>query len=470
MRSGVQSPNGRQLNRVRGHGLRYAVALTAAVIGRGVSVNAQAPAPSFSLGAVLDSVVTRYPLVLAAQARVRAAQGSRVTAGVFANPILSYQVDDNVDNTSFVGGLPIRGLEREALTTVTLPLEPLYQRGPRVRRANAEISAATDDAVATRQRAALSATRAFYRAAIAQVTVVTSRDLLVWLDSLVAYNRSRVQQGATAGSDLVRAELERDRAAADVTVEEAELARAKADLSTFAGVSPQGAQLLSVATDDRPFPLPGGLISAASSGATRAVNGIALQSRAIGGRAEVRAAQERVAATSASISSERTLIFRQLGVTLGAKQTVGTTSLVAGLSLPMPLFDVNRGEIARATAERDAAAYELAAQERSVSAEVSGAYEAARLLTEHTAVMTSSAVAFLTRADDARRIALGAYREGAVPLFQVIDAARARNDARLTYFRTLYAQQQAVIALVFAEGDDLRSSLPALTAPTTQNR
>ena len=444
---------------------RYAIVLTVALGATAISMQAQAP-PPLTLRAVLDSVAARYPLVLAAQARLRAARGSRVTAGAFGNPIVSYQ-DDRPPARS----APIPGVDRERTTTVTLPLEPLYQRGPRVRRADAEVRAATEDAVAARRRAALEATRAFYRTALAQVGVATTRDLVVWLDTLVAYNRSRAQQGVAAEADLIRSQLERDRAAADATIQSADLAQAKAELSTFVGVSPATASLLSITVDERPLVLPQSVISSASSAsAPGTIGGASLQSQALMGRAEVRSARERVAAANAGVSSEYTMIFRQLGATFGTRQRAGVTSMIAGLNLPIPLFDPNRGEIARASAERDAAAYELAAQERSVSAEVSGAYEAARLLTERTTAMASDTSGFLARADDARRIALGAFREGAVPLFQVIDAARAWGEARLSYYRLLYAQHQGVAVLVFAEGGDLLATLPALTPLVTPNR
>ena len=456
----------------RGALRRAAPALILALAGSIVSRGARAQgAPSLTLQSVLDSVSIRYPVVLAAQARVRAAEGSRTTAGAFGNPILGYQIDDNVDNTILPGGGTKRSLVPERIATVTLPLEPLYQRGARVRRADAEVRAAKEDAVAVRQQAALRAAQAFYRTALAQVGVATARDLLVWLDSLVTYNRSRVKEGAAAEADLIRSQLERDRAAAEATVQEAELAQARASLSTFAGVSFPGTQSLVLGGDIRPLSLPHDSLS--SSGpmpVPRAMGDLAPQRQALLDRAEVRAARERVVATSASISSERTLILRQLGATVGTKQTAGTTSIIAGLTLPIPLFDQNRGEIQRARAEHEAAAYDLAAQEQSVSAEVTGAREAARLLTERALSMTSGGQDFLGKADEARRIALGAYREGAVPLFQVIDASRAWNDARLTYFRTLYAQHESVLALVAAEGGDLFTSLPALTPPVTPNR
>jgi outer membrane protein TolC len=67
----------------------------------------------------------------------------------------------------------------------------------------------------------------------------------------------------------------------------------------------------------------------------------------------------------------------------------------------------------------------------------------------------------LSRAEESRRIALGAYREGAVPLFQVIDAARAWSDARMTYYRTVFAQHQSVLTLIVAAGSDLFTAVPA---------
>jgi cobalt-zinc-cadmium efflux system outer membrane protein len=153
------------------------------------------------------------------------------------------------------------------------------------------------------------------------------------------------------------------------------------------------------------------------------------------------------------------MVVRQLGAMIGTRTSPGATSLIAGVSLPLPIFDQNRGEIARASAERDAAAFELAAAERTARAEVTGAYEAAQLLTERTGVLATrgpgGTPAYLARADEARRIALGAYREGAVPLLSVIDAARAWGEARLAYYRTLFAQHESVLALLAAQGADL---------------
>jgi cobalt-zinc-cadmium efflux system outer membrane protein len=407
---------------------------------------------------LLAGVSQSYPALHAARARVRAAQGARITAGQLGNPILSYQVD----NTAFGGGT-VAGIDRETMAMATLPLEPLYLRGSRVARANADLRAAEADAERDRQRIGLDAAQAFYRVALARITAGTGRDLVAWLDSVVIYNQARAKEGAASEADLLRSRLERDRAAAEAAMAEAELAQATAQLDAYVG-APAVAAGQSVQTAALPFALPPGrpidLPSSRDSVVGRGANPDYLSARP-----DVRAARERATASAAAITTERRQLFREIGATLGSKRTMGTNSMIAGVSLPFPIFNQNGGDVARATAERDVAVYELATQERVASAELQGASDAARLLTDLTVTLAAGGPDnFLARADETRRIALGAYREGAVPLLQVLDAARAWGDARLTFYRTLYAQHQSVLALIVARGGDLFSATLTLTS------
>ena len=382
---------------------------------------------------VLDSASRASPTVAAAQARARAARGARTTAGVFANPTLALQVEN-----APLPGRDAPPMERETMTTAMIPLEPLYQRGARVRRANAEVNAAASDALSQQRHIMLSAARGFYRAALAQVGHATALDLAAWLDTLVAYNRARTEEGVAAEADLIRSELERDNALAEAAMQEAELARARAELATYLGDRVDGRQLM-VVIDDGPMALP------------------SIDERPVGHidtRPDVRAARDRTAAAGAGVSSERTMFIRHLGAMVGTKRSAGFTSLVAGFSVPLPIFDQNRGETARAAAERDAARFDLAAVERVARAELVGAEDAARLLTDRTAGLSGGAATFLSRAGEARRIALGAWREGAVPLMQVLDAARAWRESRITYHRLLFAQHESVLELLVAQGRD----------------
>lgn len=434
---------------------------------------------ALTLAALLDSVAAGHPLVAASRARVRAAEAARETAGVFSNPVFGFEVD----NTPFPWHRSITlpaGMERESMTTATIPLEPLYQRSPRIRQTDAEVRAARADAVGERQRVANDAARAFYRTALAQIGVDVARDLASWLDTLVTYNAKRVDQGAVAEADLIRSQLERDRALAEQAMQEAELARARAQLSSFLGAAGNADRLtprrIVVNAGSAPLPISlaardGMSTEVLQAGGVRSDTALSEGAGDGGQRPDVLAARERVAASRAAITSERTMLFRGVGATFGVKRSAGTSTMIAGVSLPVPLFDQNRGQVARAQAEREVAAYELADRERTASAEVSGAREAARLLTDRALQLTGTATtnvtgaptSFLTRADEARRIALGAYREGAVPLIQVLDAARAWGDARRAFYQTLYEQHQSVLDLLTAEGIDLHEALNGST-------
>lgn len=407
-----------------------------------------------TLPALLERVRTQHPLVGASDSRLAAARGARRAAGVFPNPVLGL----GVENAALPGRGPVVGMDREVMATAALPLEFLYQRGARVRRANEEVAAARADALADRQRIALDAIRAYYRAALARVELTTAEDLAAWLDSLVTYNQNRVAEGVTGEAELIRTELERDRASADLTIKQTMAIQAQADVAAFYGDSTAAVPASApVAPSDLP------LESLAASGSTP--RGI---------RPEVQSARARLAAAGAGIGVAQSMLIRDLSAMAGLKRSVGTTTLLAGVSLPLPLVDQNRGEVARARAERDLATFELAATERRVHAELVGAIEAARLLTERVHVLRGPGdtaapgerVRYLARADEARRIALGAYREGAVPLLSVLDAARTWGDARMTYYRTLYSQHESVMILLAAEGRDLFSEVPALVGAT----
>ena len=433
--------------------------MNAQAIGRPHSTTSiDSVSDTLTLRTVLERALTRYPVIDAAQARIRAARGSRVTAGTLGNPVLSYEVD----NTPFPGGSTIPGLDREAMTMATLPLEPLYQRGARIRRANADVRVAEAELRAARQSVALVAANTFYRTAAAQVQLSAARDLASWLDSVVTYNGARVSQGAAAEADLIRSELERDRALAEVAMDAADLARARADLSVFLGDAEMSSAMQPVVADSLPFDLTGS-VRAGDTPPRSPIDTSSVASlirAALISRPDLQAARERVEAARAGVASEHTMLFRQLGATIGTKQMGGTTSMIAGVSLPFPLFDQNRGEVARATAEREADEFELAAQKRTASAEIAGAYEAARVLTVQANALTHPGrQSYLARAAEARRITFGAYREGAVPLLQVLDAARAWEEAQTTFHRVLFAQHQSILALRVAEGIDIMTTL-----------
>ncbi len=396
-----------------------------------------------TLREVFDSIRSSSPLLGAAKARVRAAQGNISAARTWSNPVVSFESQQMTEQGNSIGPS-----QRETMTTAMLPLEPIFQRGPRIGRAKALMRATEADVLTQRQLLAFDAAEAFYQVALAQVNVAATRSLAQWFDTVVTYNSVRVREGVAAEADLIRSELERDHVLNELAMAESDLARAQADLQTFVGGTSNAG--LQVEVDSLP------LTSSIAARADRV------------SRPEVEAARERLVASEAAASTERRMLLRELGAMVGTKNSAGSSSLVAGFTLPFPLLDQNRGGINAARAERDVAQFELEQEKRNVDAEIFGAERAARILSQRVTAFGSGRIGYLTRAEDARRIALGAYREGGTSLLQVIDAARAWKEARSSYFETLFAQHRAVLRLLVAQGIDVIDAWPGVRAGANQ--
>ncbi len=93
------------------------------------------------------------------------------------------------------------------------------------------------------------------------------------------------------------------------------------------------------------------------------------------------------------------------------------------------------------------------AEENYIRAEVETTYRASQKLAERLNEMQKD---FLQRADESRNIALVAYREGAADLYKLLEAQRARNEARLLYHRTELELQLALAELALAAGKETR--------------
>jgi outer membrane protein, heavy metal efflux system len=391
--------------------------------------------------AVLKSALAQHPLVEAAQARVAAAQGGRVTAGTFPNPVGTVWVE----NAAFPGQRQVPGVTRETSTYFTLPLEPLFQRKARVRSADETVKAAGADLAGERRQVALAAAHAFYRVAVAQVSLDAAEEHRVALEDLVSYNRNRVSTGATAEIELLRVEVELERATTNVALARIDATRSWAELRPFLETTPPAFAMGST---------PPVMARVRVSDAPATAPSLPFQdllARAREQRPEILAARARAAAAAAETAYQRTLVIRHLGATLGFKQADGDRTMIAGISVPLPVFDRNRGEIQRTANEAIALHKELSWAERQVEAELQGAYEAAQQLGAQAGAGQRTTV---DRAAETHRITLAAYQEGASSLLQVLDAARTLVETRLTYVRTLLAQQQSAFDLALAAGMD----------------
>src|SRR4051812_41211685 len=162
-----------------------------------------------------------------------------------------------------------------------------------------------------------------------------------------------------------------------------------------------------------------------------------------------------VAAAAASLrSAERALSFArasrfapsfEIGFDKGdvSNPTPNQLLPVIGFSLPVPLFNWSRGDIARAAAERDRAAAELDLTRRETDAAVSRARRelaAARDRVRRSAALVESA-------DRVAAMSLQAYGEGAVAVANVLEAQRNAREILARYIDDLAAADAAARTL-----------------------
>ncbi len=160
-----------------------------------------------------------------------------------------------------------------------------------------------------------------------------------------------------------------------------------------------------------------------------------------------RAAEARREAAAQRVVVERTRAVPDLNAQIGVRrlEADNATALVAGVSLPLHVFDRNRGNIAAAqaelrAAEARAAAARLEAQEQA---------RAAQGLVDAADRRAAAAKRTMATAEETYRLARLAYEAGKSPLIEllnarhglgaargvVLDAAAARLEARATLAR-----------------------------------
>jgi cobalt-zinc-cadmium efflux system outer membrane protein len=147
---------------------------------------------------------------------------------------------------------------------------------------------------------------------------------------------------------------------------------------------------------------------------------------------------------------ERTRPFPTVTASLGVRRIDGEnrTLFVGGITVPLPLFDDNRGNIAAAVAELDAADARLRAARaeaetgwRSVVAQAAAAES--RLGAARQAAMTAAQAYQLTRTG---------YEAGRTPLIEVLTARRNLTDGELRLLDSRFAKIRVEATLARLSG------------------
>jgi cobalt-zinc-cadmium efflux system outer membrane protein len=402
------------------------VALTQpAAPGAVVPAAAQVPAapPPAAVDEFVRFAVERNPRLARAAIAIDAAQGRYVQAGLYPNPDLAVNWDEIGDRSS-PDRLGILTAPRISQTIVTGGKLSLAQAV-----AAREIDQATLDLIAERYGVIASVRAAFFQALAAQERVAILRELVKLADESVAQGKTLLEAQRIARLDLleIEAQGERFRAEADATAKE--LPGLYARLAATAGDAALPVAAVSGSLDDLP-----------------AYDLDPVRAAVLATHPEVRSARvavERAQAAVRRAEAEPIPDVTVYGAYIRQFQNRSHDGAV-GVSLPVPLWNRNQGNIRAARAEFGMAVQNVGRVENDLAARVAAAfqtYSSARGRAERYRQQV------VPRAVEARRLALEAFRGGQFDYLRVLQAQRTVAEAKLELNRSLAEAWRAAAEL-----------------------
>ncbi len=253
---------------------------------------------------------------------------------------------------------------------------------------------------------------------LAKDALALGRDSLDALSNIVQLNERRVRDGDLAEVELLRTQLAQLQFETTVRQAELRLKNARAKLQVLLGRQP-GAVLPDVVDSEASRPI---------------IELATVLDRALRQRPDLVAARADQARSAADVRLQlaQGLVDYSIGGEYRRQDGLAGRGNSIGIffSSPLPVFNRNQGEIARARTEQQQLDTRRQALELAVRNDVETAfnqYETARTTVDRIEQT------MLARARDVRQITEFSYRRGEASLIEFLDAQRAYNDTMQTY-------------------------------------
>ena len=384
---------------------------------------------TLSLAEALQAAQTNLDVSLAKRA-LDAARSDVTSADRAPTPTLSAKAS-SIDLQNGIGaGNLIRDKRIDKGVGLDWTLERGNKRELRTRAAQSLVSAAQADVDDIKIQQQVTVIAAYFDLLAAQERITEVAAIARSAAQLTATAQRRVQAGDLPALDAARTEIEAQRADIDLAGAQLDRSRAAVALSLLTGIASSSAN----AADLR--------VQADWPGLQKVADLAVLPS--VEGRADVRAALQRVDAARSALSSAAAQKTRDLTVGTSFDHYPGTSTRQLEFRVQLPLNGVFgsynfEGEIARAQAQLSQAEDALEKTRRVASADFQRLQQdrqgaAAKALSFDTAI--------LPRARKAAELAELAYSKGAMSLTELIDARRTLRSILIEALsaRTDYAK------------------------------
>ncbi|HXG84263.1 MAG TPA: TolC family protein [Pyrinomonadaceae bacterium] len=407
---------------------------------------------------LVESGGSRRADLLAARQRLAIAQGRLQQARLRPNPTL----DAEYGSPRFLGG----EAESDFSVGVSQVFELGGKRTRRVAVAELDLQQARAEVLALERQFAVGIRTAYTRAVSAARQLDVIEKLLAADAELVRVTDARLKEGDVAPLDANLVRVESDRLRVQQIEARNELETALLEIRALAGLDV--AEPLRLAPQsERPPRLELGLSELTETALRERAD---LQAAIIGerlGSARINLAKSKATPNiAAAVRYSRSKEIIDLPETVGGRLTDKSNELTFGVSIDIPIFNRNQGEIASATGERLQATRNREFLEATIKRDVAVAYRQYRAAAEK---LVLYATQILPRAEANLQTVRAAYGLGEFSVFEVVNEQRRLNENVTGYNQTLRDYYTALAQLEMALGialpptafaDDSTSVLP----------
>ncbi|WP_031319198.1 TolC family protein [Pseudomonas sp. B21128] len=382
-----------------------------------------ATAQMLTMDQALETAFANNPDLAAAQWETGIAQGERQQAGLIPNPEVSWEAEDTRRNS------------RTTTVMINQPIELGGKRGARI-----EVASRAQDAAGIeldRKRNVLRADviQAFYSSSTAQQRLLLSRQSLELAERGLRVAQGRIKSGKSSPVEGTRAEVQLSEVRLELRRAERDEASAYQRLAQVMG-APLPA-FVSVGDPGRSMPT---------------VPDSSLLLNRIGETAELRLAKLQIDQREASLGLEKAQRIPDLTVSIGSQYDERERERVnvVGLSMPIPLFNRNQGNVLAAARRTDQARDLRNASELRLRTEIQTTLD--QWMTANTEVASFNQT-ILPAAKSAVDTATRGFEMGKFNFLDVLDAQRTLISARTQYIQAIAEATDAWVRIERIFGD-----------------
>lgn len=419
------------------------------------------PQDGLSVERLIELGGSRRTDLLAARQRLTIAEGRLLQAGLRPNPTLNSEYG----STRFLGG----EAENDLAVGVSQTFELGGKRNRRVVLAQAELNQTRAEVLAIERRLAVEIRASYSNAISAARQLDIIQELITADEDIVRATEARLKEGDVAPLDVNLVKVEADRLRVQAIQAKSELETQIIWLKTAIG-GDMNESLRLAPQPDRPPRLDMSLSELTDFAFRERAD---LQAAKIGeqlGTARVDLAKANaVPNVAASVRYSRTRSVIDFPERLGGGSFANApdNALVFGMTVDIPVFNRNQGEIASATGEKVQATWQREFLESTIRRDVAAAYRKYRAAAE-TLVLYSTQI--LPRAQENLRSVKAAYGVGEFSIFDVVNEQRRLTENTTGYNQSLREYYTALTELETAIGTTIpatglspgASVLPAL--------